>query len=223
MNRKKIFISRDLDEDNHLIVTLKNEGYEVETRALTKTFAVDFDSSIFPTVDWIFFSSKNSVEFFFKKNLAVGKARLAAIGQGTAKVLSKYGTVGFIGQTNKTEEVARDFARKAGKSVVLFPMSDRSLRTVQRAMPEEQVHDLIVYRTEERGFSVGNHDVLVFTSPSNAEAFLSANTIGEQQKVVAFGKSTGAFLSNNGIRRVHISKGTSDEAIVSAIKKALDS
>ncbi|MFN8699695.1 MAG: uroporphyrinogen-III synthase [Flavobacteriales bacterium] len=213
-----VFISRELPADNHLLTTLAAEGFELIAQPMITTRSVACEM---PTIrsGWIFFSSKQGVEHFFAHTPSVGSAQLAAIGEGTARLLRKYGEVEFTGRHSDTDEVAREFKKTAGRKKVYFPISEQSVRTVQQALPASQVVDIVCYRTEENPVPVGHPDILIFSSPSNVQAFLKANTIMPFQKVIAFGKTTAAALEEAGVKSV-VSKGTSDSALLEAIKRA---
>jgi hydroxymethylbilane synthase len=214
-----VYISRELDKENQLVRSLAADGFEVVARAMISTEGLAADPGIFRS-GWIFFSSKEGVKHFFASSPNIGKCQLAAIGEGTARVLSRFGTVDFIGQSSDTAEVASAFKKIAGRKKVFFPVSDHSVRTVQAAFPASQVTDIVCYKTTETPGPVGHPDILVFSSPSNVEAYLKANSIIRSQRLVAFGKTTGAALEKLGFAKPVISKGTSDSAILDAIKEA---
>lgn len=214
-----VFISRELPDDNHLTLALASKGYTLIAEPMICTEGLGYEPNSFKS-GWLFFSSKQGVHHFFEKDPDTGKCLLGAIGEGTARMLKKYGDVSFVGKSTDTAEVAREFKAVAGKKKCWFPVGEQSVRTVQQALPASQVQDILCYRTIEKPRPVGNPDVLVFSSPSNVDAFLKANTILPVQRVVAFGKTTAAALHRHGFNQVVISKGTSDAALLEAINTA---
>jgi len=217
-----IFISRELTDDNHLVLSLASHGYKLIAEPMICTEGIDFEPKEFRS-GWIFFSSKQGVHHFFERDPDIGKCELAAIGEGTARLLRKYGEVSFVGSVPDTAEVARAFRAVVGRKKCWFPISELSVRTVQQALPASQVNDIICYRTVENPRPVGHPDILVFSSPSNVDAFLKVNAILPIQKVIAFGKTTAAALTRHGFDQVVVSRGTSDAALLDAIKTVQES
>ncbi len=92
---------------------------------------------------------------------------------------------------------------------VLFPVSSRSMGSISSAFPPAQIECLTVYRTILNPRVVEACAVYIFTSPSNAEAFLLQNTIPGGAKVIAKGTSTQEFLQQHGIESTYFT----DESI----------
>nr|MBC7613872.1 hydroxymethylbilane synthase [Pseudopedobacter sp.] len=194
---KKVFISRELNEYSYFLKSLKKNDVEVEARSLIRTVPTihKIDSYIFKHVDWIFFSSKNGIEYFFALNPVLPKElKFGVVGRGSEEALKQLGkVVSFIGDSSDTNEVAEEFAAVANGKSILFPSAKESLRTIQQGLsPETEIMDLVIYETIlEDNTQQSFADVLVFTSPSNVEAYFQDNLLDPGQKVVAIGKSTG--------------------------------
>lgn len=61
--------------------------------------------------------------------------------------------------------------------------------------------DLPVYETVlEEDVEASGAEVLVFTSPSNVDAYFAENLLDPYQKVVAIGKSTGKKFDEMGVK-----------------------
>ena len=67
---------------------------------------------------------------------------------------------------------------------------------------QDQVIDVIAYRTKEAGKPIPESDYYLFTSPSNVDAFLNANEIPDRSKVVAIGPSTRSRLEELGFNPI---------------------
>lgn len=150
----------------------------------------------------IFFSSPRAVEYYLNHCTIPAKTQIASIGKATSEALkTRNCTIDFEGKNSgQPGEVARAFTAFAAGQSVLFPQSDRSNRSMQQRLAPEQVIDLVVYKTVLQPAIIHpTPSVLVFTSPSNAEAFLQSNTIYEYQKVIAWGQTTAAFLKEESI------------------------
>jgi len=101
---------------------------------------------------------------------------------------------------------AQEFVKTIRKSTCLFPISNISNRTIQKAfIDQNQVSDIVVYSTKEKQeLSVPQADVLIFTSPSNVRSYYSRCNVDSKQQVIAIGPSTGKELLKNGIVDYHI-------------------
>lgn len=194
-----VYITRDLRENDFFFNVLKQNGCDVHGRALIDTQRIIAPK--IPKTDWIFFSSKNGVKHFLAQTKIEPGVKLAAVGKGTSDELRKHNLhADFIGGTADTRTISKQFGAVAGRSSVLFPQAKGSLRTVQEQLPLIKAINLTVYETLSRPTNdIPACDVMVFTSPSNVEAFFQTNTISKTQRVVAMGHATGSTLKEKGI------------------------
>jgi len=201
-----VFITRNLREDDFFFQVLKANGCETHGLALIETTRITAPK--IPDVDWIFFSSKHAVRHFMGQTKVKAGTRIAAVGKGTSDELRKFNLrADFIGGSNDTTSTAKQFAALAGRSRVLFPQAKGSLKTVQQQLPAAKVIDLTVYETLSRpADNIPACDVMVFTSPSNVDAFFQVNSVSPKQKIVAMGHATGNALKEKGV----VSFGTTD-------------
>ena len=110
----------------------------------------------------------------------------------------------FEGKGTDTLKIAHEFSNLVldYNETVLFPLSDKSHRTVKKALDPKQYREVVVYKTElvERELDQ-IFDILVFTSPSNVKGFLkSGNRTPPSAQVMSIGNSTKAELRKNGIQ-----------------------
>ena len=151
----------------------------------------------------MFFSSRNGVEYFFKLNPVLSKKiKFGVAGRGSEDTLRKFGqAASFVGEGGVIEDVAKDFAKLVTDQTVLFPRAQDSLRTIQSALTSStKVVDLPIYETviaEEVDGTTA--EILVFTSPSNVDAYFADNLLDPDQKVIAIGNSTGKKFIEMGI------------------------
>ena len=83
---------------------------------------------------------------------------------------------------------------------------------MQQNIPAATAIDLVVYETHSRSADdLPVSDILVFTSPSNLEAYLTKNKILSRQKIVAMGHATGNTLKEKGFHSFY-SPATFDDA-----------
>jgi hydroxymethylbilane synthase len=197
---KKVFISRELSEQSYFRKALEKHDIEIEGRSLIRTVPVimKMDNFILRNVDWIFFSSKNAVEYFFQLDpLLPKKVKFGVMGSGSEDMLRRKGYfVDYTGAGVDTTEVAADFAKIANGKIVMFPSAESSMRSIQQGLSADtKIIDIPVYETIlQENPEPSGAEILVFTSPSNVEAYFADNLVHPDQKVIAIGKSTGKKL-----------------------------
>lgn len=194
-----VFISRMLPETSYFRKALEKYQIQLDDRSLIKIFPIinKLDPFILKRVDWVFFSSKNAIECFFSLSPQLPKkVKYGVIGRASEEMLRRYGIVpDFNGEEDgiDTQDIAKDFAKLANGSTVLFPGAKDSLRTIQQALNKAtKIIDLPVYETEmDENCDPSAAEVLVFTSPSNVDAYFTNNLLEPGQQVICIGKSTG--------------------------------
>ncbi len=213
-----IFISHEEAAWSQLGKQLRDHGYETIFEPLIDTKTVQ--SPVPPTTDWLFFVSRNAVSHFLKQHQPVAGSKIAAVGEGTAQVLLAAGiTVDFIGKETALADVGAAFATKFAGSSVLFPVGNRSRKTIQTALEghcsiiEMQVYETILLEKKlETNFAA-----FIFTSPSSAEAYLMHNQLHAEQLLVAMGASTAAFLRKQGLHNIVTPSGYRQDHLAMAI------
>ena len=203
-----VFITRNLPESSYLRRALEKHEIQIEDRSLIKTFPTinKLDSYILKRVKWIFFSSKNAIEYFFQLEPVLPKSvKFGVLGRASEDTLRRFGKAADFNGENEgidTADIAERFAAVANGATVLFPGAKGSLRTVQQALSSEsKIIELPVYETVmEESVEGSSADVLVFTSPSNVEAYFQDNLLEHGQQVVCIGKSTGKKFDDMGVK-----------------------
>lgn len=201
-----VFITRELSEQSYFRRALEKHNINIEARSLIRTVPTfnKLDSFIFRNVDWIFFSSKNAVDYFFQLGPVLPKdVKFGVMGAGSEEMLRRKGHfTNYVGETGDTAEVAEEFAEMVKGQTVLFPGAEGSLKSIQKGLsPDTRVIDLPVYETVlVEDVEPSSADVVVFTSPSNVDAYFASNLLDPYQKVVAIGKSTGKKFEEMGVK-----------------------
>ena len=217
-NPCSVFITRNTNQHDFFTRILSGAGYTVNGQALIEMNTIPIRKM--PAADWIFFSSKHAVKFFFDQQPETPGAKYAVVGKATAEVLRRYGKkADFIGYSTDTSLTGKQFAATAGRSMILFPQAKGSLRTVQQQFPDQsKVMDMIVYETVKREITnLPPAEVLVFTSPSNTEAFLEKQSIRPDQKIVAMGHATANTLRKKGFKAHAMPVTFDDVGLVQAV------
>ncbi len=193
---QKVFITKTFRENDYLERALKGLGFEIEGKSLIDFKQIKFEW--LPKTDWVFFSSKHSVRYFFSQKPEVKNLKFGCVGTSTNAELRTHGhRADFIGQSADTKLVGKQFAAKVGSSRVLFPIAKDSLQSIQWQMPKrDNVVNLNVYLTIKQGAEISPEtQIVVFTSPSNVQAYFEKNKWIPGQKAVAMGDATAAALN----------------------------
>ncbi|RZK49170.1 MAG: hydroxymethylbilane synthase [Pedobacter sp.] len=201
----KVFISRDISENSYFRKALEKHQIEIEDRSLIRTFPIvnHIDPFFLKNLNWIVFSSRNGVEYFFKLNPVLPKKiQFAVVGRGSEDSLRRCGyKADFVGEGGDIEGIAVELAKQVEGSTVLFPRAQDSLLTMQKFLtPSTKVVDFPIYETViEEAVDRSSADVLIFTSPSNVDAYFAENLLEPEQKVIAIGNSTGRKFEEMGV------------------------
>lgn len=173
-----------------------------------------------PTTDWIFFSSKNAVKYFFELGYTINNRKLACIGKGTAKALRAFtDNIDFIGKNVDINLTSKQFIKIIKNKTCLFPISNISNKTIQNEfINPNQTFDVVVYNTKEKkNIDIPDADVLIFTSPSNVRSYYSKMTSSNSHKIIAIGPSTGRQLEQHGITNFYLPNTTGEIGLIDSI------
>lgn len=204
----KVFISREIGEHSYFRKALAKHDIEIDGRSLIRTFPIVniLDPFYLKNIDWIFFSSRNGVEYFFKLNPVLAKkVKFGVVGRGSEDTLRKFGHLAdFVGESGDIVEVAEEFAKLVTGQTVLFPRAQDSLLSIQKSLgADTKIVDLPIYETVVVDDIDGTTaEVLIFTSPSNVDAYFADNLLDPEQKVIAIGNSTGKKFEEMGVKYI---------------------
>jgi len=102
---------------------------------------------------------------------------------------------------------------------VLFPIARGSMQSIQWQMVKrDSVINLEVYATLHKGREVASDfEVVIFTSPSNVEAYFEKNTWHPHQQAIAMGEATGKALEKVKIKKYTTPKSFDDLGLLQAV------
>lgn len=213
---KSVFISREKDTIQDLTQFTSEHQIDLVAHSFLSFEQVPY--SVQKSFDIVFFGSPKAVQFFLDQEPVLSNCIIAAVGGSTAKVLEDRGiTVSFIGEGSDIPKLADAFRNWVKGKSVLFPQSDRSLRSISSSFPKEQKEDLVVYKTLVSPFNIPEVDAYIFTSPSNVEGFFETNHIPENARVISWGSSTTESLNNKGIDAIQLDE-PSIRSLISELK-----
>ena len=199
-----VFYSREPEKARQIQAYCAENGLQLLSQSLVQFQSVPFQPDRHDA-EVIFFTSPRSFDFFRAQEIIHEHQTIACIGLGTKTHIQSHGfQVSFFGvDSSHPAEVAEDFKRWLGARKVLFPISDISNRSVQKVFGDEQYHEIVVYKTVPKSVELASTpDILIFSSPSNAAAYLEKNLIHPHQKVACFVTTTQLFLQSRNIEAV---------------------
>lgn len=230
-----LYITRDVKRSGFFCRSLAANGYDVVGKSLIAIKQITFKKV--PDTDWVFFSSKNAVRHFFsaqggsvypssgvassgEQNPTGNKVKYAAIGKATATELRRYGKrADFIGYSADTKLTGKQFASATNGGIVLFPQAKGSLRTIQQQFVDpNKVVDRVVYETIQLDdIKIPKTEIVIFTSPSNVNAYFETKKINSEQKVIAIGNATGNALIQFGVKSYKMPNTFDDLGLLHAV------
>lgn len=199
---QKVFVTKTFRKKDLLPKSLKKLGFEMEGKSLIEFKEIKIE--LLPVSDWVFFSSKHAVKYFFRQKPALGKVKYGCISKQTAAELRQFGhRADFIGQSTDTKLIGKQFSSVAGNAKVLFPIAKESMQSIQlQITKKENVLNLPVYQTLKHPQVIDKTtNIVVFTSPSNVDAFFEKNKWESHYKAVAMGDATENALARKGVKK----------------------
>lgn len=195
---QKIFISKDPTDLSEELFAMQLTG-SIEAKSLISFQSVSFTCP--GSFDILFISSIRAADHFFSK--CKNNSLIACAGEQTAqKLFDKYQIkADFVAKKsgNPISEAAHFNAWRNGRKVC-FPVSQLSVGTYTKNIPDSEKIILQVYTTQLNEVQIGPKDIYVFTSPSNVAAFFINNSVASHAKVLAWGQTTNQALVEKNVR-----------------------
>jgi hydroxymethylbilane synthase len=217
--KKTIFVSRNLSTISPILVHLNSLECEVFHESLVKFSQVRFTHT--PPTQWIFFTSKPSIHHFFSQNPELKpQVKYAVMNEVSAEYLTLYDKkADFVGNSIDAIQIAKVFSNLAKNETVLFPQAIDSLHAVQKQLSfTNTCYNLSVYKNIlKTDFNLSFADILVFTSPSNVQAYFEKYKLMEGQDIVATDSITFEKLKFYGIKDISMPVSFEDSALLDII------
>lgn len=212
---RSVFITRSLNEDDPLWSGIVSKGIEVKAFSLIRIIPLPYAIPQKP-FDWIFLSSSNAVSIFLPNY--EGNAKIAVTGNATANACRSFGyNPDFIGSGGDMLKVGEAFSKVLKNETVLFPCAESGSGRIRTPLVPSQFHVLPIYKTE--GVSqpdIPDTDIVLLTSPSNAEVFLKHSSVSNKI-IVAIGHTTKDHLISKNVADVRVPDQPTTAAIVELI------
>jgi uroporphyrinogen-III synthase len=221
--KQHLFISKnvtDLSED--LKQFLEFHSVSFTAQSLISFEEVPFTCQV--NCEALFFGSKRAVDFYLKSCTIEKDALISCIGKTTALHLESLGfTVHFQGENaGNPDEVAIQLKTFLNGKKLRVVRSTISNRSIPAHFSNEELEEIIVYNTMLNPTKISpKPSLLIFTSPSNAEAFLMQNTIEEDATIIAWGKTTESYLISRQFSVQKTLQQSSEEELISILEGIL--
>lgn len=242
----KVLVTRPKGRSSRTAEELRRRGAEVLELPSIRTVPLEDQSTLvhafeeISSYQWIVFTSPTGVEIFFdelkkahKDIRSLAGARIAAIGQGTAKVLEDRGIlVDLIPEVYDGESLGEALAVKLqGGEKILLPRARKGNQKLVKILKEQggQVSDIPTYDTVyeksslihiDREIESDSIDCVVFTSASTVKGFVESTGLLDYSKVTAacIGKQTKAAADDYGMQTYMSEKATIDSLVELVVK-----
>ncbi len=197
---KDVFISKEKTNNDYFFTTLEAHGYNVKCQSFLSFQAIDFDINLVQEQDWIFFSSKQAIDYFLQKvdKKLLETKKIAVLGLGTAQHLKQHHIQpNFVGDGLGKTSAALFEKNIQAQTKVLFPSASQSLFQVQKHFINQHIviTNVSVYENQMKDdIQKIEENILVFTSPMNAKAYFSKYSKEAKQTVISIGKTTALQL-----------------------------
>lgn len=187
--------------------------------------------------DWVAFTSAEGVEAWFARAATLGldarglRAKVAAVGPGTAEALRERGIIAdLVPRTYTTEALGRAFPGGSGR--VLLPRADIAPTELERLLGAKgwKVERVDAYRSRparslpadaRAALARGEIDAITFTSASTVEGFVRAAGTPRGPAVVCIGPVTARRAREAGLRVAAVARPHTLEGVVEATERAL--
>ena len=216
---KSVFITRTLKPDDYLVTAMNTYQYQLVGHSLIEIKPLKF-TNLLPA-DWLFFTSKNGVRHFFGQLTNLGfSPKIGVAGRGTEKVLNEFGyQADFVGEGSDMNAVGKEFAELADGKSILFPQAADSLQTIQKHLSfSSRAINLLVYQTtRKKDVQIPDSDIVVITSPSNADVYFGREKFPEYKHLIAIGESTAHRIESYKIKGFSVANRPDDLGITEMV------
>lgn len=164
------------------------------------------------TFDWLIFTSRYGVKYFFewlrkeKKDIRkLSNSKIASVGKTTTLELENYNIYPELESATESAEGLIEYFKlhKINNQKILLPRSDKGLKYLSEKLIElgNDILDMPIYKnsinTEAAMVDLSRIDQIVFASPSTIDAFIELyGYIPTNVKLVTKGKTTEEYLKN---------------------------
>lgn len=242
----KVLLTRPRELQSETAAKLREKGAEVLELPAIRTEAIGDSRELMEAIQqledyqWVVFTSPTGVKVFFEKLMEahkdirhLGKAKIAVIGQGTAKKLQERCLYpDLMPEVYDGDSLGEALAEQCVPGDrILIPRAEKGNANLVRLLEEAgaKVEDVATYRTvyeqsvlidEKKEFDLGGIDCAVFTSASTVKGFVEGTPGLNYTKVRAacIGKQTKAAADAWGME-TYVAKKATIESLVALVEE----
>lgn len=198
---KRIFITSECDDQGPLATWAAEQKIELIAQSLIEIKPITF---VLPeSFDVTIFYSKNAVNHFIsglspQQIEYVRSTEFVCIGPATAlhatSRFNKTSSIDFSDFQDRPEELARLLSQKT----CLIPQAANSRNTIEKVLTQSLLLPLVVYNNQIKDHITlpTELDLIILTSPLNAEALLNSE-FNKETQFLAIGQTTAKFSKQN--------------------------
>lgn len=165
--KDRVFIllrKKEFNQDfKDFLIENKAEFLELETIKYTAIENKKFDEALrnIENYKYLILTSRNAVEFFFKRALELeidfrrfAHIKIASIGQKTMKDIQKYGfSADFVSEKYTSDEMIKNITSKFEKPAkILYPHSDKAKGNIKAALINYEVDNFEIYKNSDDAY-----------------------------------------------------------------------
>ena len=246
----KVLVTRPKGRSSRTADELRRRGAEVLELPSIRTVPLEDQHELINAFEkitsyhWIVFTSPTGAELFFEELKKAHRdirsllgVQIAAIGQGTAKVLEDRGIlVDLIPEVYDGDSLGEVLAAKLqGDEKILLPRARKGNQNLVKILKEQgaEVDDIPTYDTVyessrliqiDKEIENGSIDCVVFTSASTVKGFVESTKLSDYSHVTAacIGKQTKTAADAYGMQTYMSEKATIDSLIELVVKIKTD-
>lgn len=191
----RVLITKEQINSKSLLDFCAQEGIQLTCQSFIGFEGLDFSLDEEPR--HLFFGSPRAVDYYLTQAEIPSGCAIYCIGKATANHLGQRGiSVRYYGkEAGNPALVGAEIKELLHGEILHIALSTQSNHSILKALGEEQCRLIYVYKTLEKpAILPEKYPVYIFTSPSNAQAFLQSNTLDDDAIVIAWGQTTKGFL-----------------------------
>lgn len=232
--RKKEF-NQDFKD---FLIDNKAEFLELETIKYTPIHDPGFDEALknIEAYKYLILTSRNAVEFFFKRALELGidfrrfaNIKIASIGQKTMKDIETYGfKADYVSEKYTSDEMIKNITSKFEKGAkVLYPHSDKAKGNIRAALEAYDVDAFEIYKNSDEAYEKMYleervYDIFFFSSSEAISFNKFYPELMSKARIYSIGPYTTKSIEAMGYKVYKEAKVHDSEGMIDLVKKEIN-
>jgi len=191
-----------MSKNIYLLSDIKNLDFDIKSLSIFDINFLEYDID-FNSYDALIFTSKNAI-YSIKDDESWKNVPSYAISNKTAKVLKEANSnLEYIGVSGHGDEFAKELIPILENKKVLYIRAKKVVSNLHKILNKNNIlcEELVTYETKCINYSIDKkptkNSIIIFSSPSTIECFLSNFTWDDSYLAVVIGKTTAKYLPSN--------------------------